>query len=238
MEEAEVRQLVDELKTPVLVGIDRVHCYALEEGELLFRAYNSSVMMDRQGNNLGTYDKMHLVPFGEFIPLTDWFPFMRYLTPVAGGAVPGESATGLLLGDVLFVPNICYESAVPRLIRRQVEAVEEQFGRRPDILVNLTNDAWYWGSSQLDQHLACSVFRAVEMRMPHLMVANGGLTANIDALGNVQNVTERQTSTFLIADVTLRDIPPTLYSRWGNWLALACVVCCVALAVLPRNSRQ
>ena len=226
-----LKALIDSLQSSVLVGVDRWYFFPDEAGELAYHGYNSSIMMDRQGKNLGTYDKMHLVPFGEYIPFADWIPWMYLLTPVAGGAVPGEQPTGMLLDEVLFVPNICYESAVPRLIRRQVNSVAAEYGRHPDVLVNLTNDAWYLGSSQLDQHLACSIFRAVEMRMPHLMVANGGLTAHIDATGSVVQVTERQSSTYLIADVALGDHPPTLYSRWGNWLALPCVVCCVALAV-------
>lgn len=233
-----LKAMIDDLGAPALVGVDRWHAYPNQLGELAFRGYNSSIMMDRQGNNLGTYDKMHLVPFGEFIPFVDWISWMTYLTPVAGGAVPGEQPTGMLLDEVLYVPNICYESAVPRLIRRQVNSVEQEFGRRPDVLVNLTNDAWYMGSSQLDQHLACSVFRAVEMRMPHLMVANGGLTAHINAAGKVVQVTERQASTYLIANVGLDDRPPTLYSRWGNWLALPCVVCCVVLAVSRFATRN
>lgn len=226
-----LKSMVDHLQTSFLVGIDRIHFEASEDSMPRRSGYNSSVLIDRHGNNLGTYDKMHLVPFGEFIPFADSIPLMRYLTPVAGGAVPGVKPSGMLLDDILFVPNICYESAVPRLIRRQVNAVQEEFDRRPDVLVNLTNDAWYWGSSQLDQHLACSIFRAVEMRLPHLMVANGGLTAHINPWGTVEQVTDRQTSTYLIADVILSDTSPTLYSRWGNWLALPCVVCCVVLSL-------
>ena len=204
-----------------------------------YRGQNSSIMIDTAGNNLGTYDKMHLVPFGEYIPLAKWFPLLYRITPVAGGAEPGESPTGMLLGDVLYVPNICYESAVPRLIRQQVNTVAEEFGRRPDVLVNLTNDAWYWGSSELDLHLACSVFRAVEMHLPHVVAANGGLSALVNAHGEVEQVTPRQETAYLIADVALAPSQATVYSRWGDWLALPCVLCCVVLAVVNiRTKRQ
>lgn len=227
-----LKLLVERLEAPLLVGIDRIHIFPDAAGEPQFRGYNSSVSVDIAGTQVATYDKMHLVPFGEYIPLANWIPFLYRITPVTGGAQPGAAPAGMMLGDVLYVPNICYESAVPRLIRRQVNAVEKANGRRPNVLVNLTNDAWYWGSSQLDLHLACSVFRAVEMRLPHVIAANGGLSAYVDADGIVQQVSQRQTPTYLVADVHLLDAGSTLYSRWGDWLALPCVLCCIVLAMI------
>ena len=82
-------------------------------------------------------------------------------------------------------PNICYETVLPQVIRRQVNALAAE-GREPDILVNLTNDGWFWGSSELDMHLACGVFRAVECRKPLLVAANTGFSAWIDGDGNIR----------------------------------------------------
>lgn len=230
-----LKLLVERLEAAVFVGVDRIHILPGDEESPSFLGHNSSVMIDKDGNRVGTYDKMHLVPFGEYIPLANWIPLLYRITPVTGGAQPGAAPAGLLMDDVLYVPNICYESAVPRLIRRQVNAVAAEFERRPDVLVNLTNDAWYWGSSQLDLHLACSVFRAVEMRIPHVIAANGGLSAHIDSFGTVQQVSERQTPTYLVADVQVRDRAATFYNRWGDWLAIPCVLCCVVLAVYGKG---
>jgi apolipoprotein N-acyltransferase len=229
-----LRLLTKELGTAVLVGIDRVHVFPAADGKLDYRSYNSAVLVDAEGNILGTYDKMHRVPFGEFIPFADWFPGLYKLTPITGGIAAGGAAAGLQLNGVLYAPNICYESAVPQLIRRQGLELAEQDGRVPEVLVNLTNDAWFWGSSELDMHLDCGVFRAVEMRIPLVVAANGGLSAYVDSLGTVQEVSRRQTPQVLIADVELLERQGSglsLYARWGDWFALACVLCCMVLAV-------
>ena len=112
-------------------------------------------------------------------------------------------------------------------------------GTAPDVLVNLTNDAWFWGSSELDMHLACGVFRAVEMRTPLVIAANGGLSAHIDAFGNVLQKTPRQQTATLLVDLKLparSDVYPSFYAAYGDWLAIVCVVCCAVFAVL-RGSR-
>ena len=89
------------------------------------------------------------------------------------------------IGGVRMAPNICYESVLSHVIRRQVNALAAE-GREPDMLVNLTNDGWFWGSSELDMHLACGVFRAVECRKPLLIAANTGFSAWIDGDGRIR----------------------------------------------------
>ena len=147
-------ELTQQLECGVLVGIDRVEVSPAAPGEpteeLTYRGFNSSVLTDQAGKILATYDKMHLVPFGEFIPLAEWFPVLYRLTPLSGGAEPGEQATAMHVGDGIYSPNICYETAVPHLIRRQVRQLQQDDGERPAALINLTNDAWFWGSSELD----------------------------------------------------------------------------------------
>src|SRR5690606_31703456 len=150
------------------------------------------------GELRATYDKMHRVPFGEFIPLAEWFPFLYRLTPLTGGIVAGTGPVEMQLdGEIFPSPNICYETVVPHLIRRQFRDFAGG-SIEPDALVNLTNDGWFWGSSELDMHLACGVFRAVETRTPLLIAANGGLSAQIDVLGRIVQVTPRQETAHLI----------------------------------------
>ena len=225
-----LRLLTRELESAVLVGIDRIHVFENEAGEPGFRVYNSSVLVDAQGSLLGTYDKMHRVVFGEYIPFANWFPVLYRLTPLTGGIEAGEQPSGLRLGDVLYAPNICYETAVPHLIRRY--AIDNPDGEKPDLLVNLTNDAWYWGSSELDMHLACGVFRVVENRIPLVIAANGGLSAHIDRRGEVRQVSRRQQTEILLVDLDEPSAVPSFYAQTGDWLAGGCVVCCLVLAIV------
>jgi len=226
--QSQLAELTKLLGTAVLVGIDRVHIFPDDEGQPDYDSFNSSVLVDSQGTILGTYDKMHRVPFGEYIPFAEWFPSLYELTPLTGGTEAGKKpAENLRLGEMLIAPNICYETAVPHLIRQQVNQASDSVN--PNVLVNLTNDAWYWGSSELDMHLACGVFRAIEMRTPLVIAANGGLSASIDAYGTIRQVTQRQQTAFLLVDLEATAMT-SLYRTWGDWFAILCVLCCVVLA--------
>lgn len=230
--------LAKDLRAALLVGIDRVEVFPDAEQQLDYHEYNSSVLVDKLGEVIGTYDKMHRVPFGEYIPFADWFPVLNRLSALTGDIDAGQKPAGLWLDEMLLAPNICYESAVPHLIRRHVNQIESVTSNRPDVLVNLTNDAWYWGSSELDMHLACGVFRAVEMRLPLVIAANGGLSAHIDRTGIVQQVTERQQPMFLLVDLAKQPVHSTSYASWGDWLAIACMLCCTVLALSAWTHRK
>src|SRR5690606_18803493 len=183
---------------------------------------------------------MHLLPFGEYIPFVRWLPFLRNYSPITGGAQPGAGPTAIELDGVVYSPNICYETVLPQLIRRQVAELSRQ-GKMPDVLVNLTNDAWYWGSSELDMHLASGVFRAVEMRTPLVVSANRGLSAHVDHLGRIVAATDRDVSASLVATVSLPPRSgqyPSLFAAYGDWFALACLVCCMVLAVVGWRGKR
>jgi apolipoprotein N-acyltransferase len=231
-------ELVKQVGCAVLVGIDRMLLIPDEAEGISYQAFNSAVLVDKAGKLMATYDKMHPVMFGEYIPLADWFPILYRITPLTGGIVAGTQPTAAKLEDgTVIAPNICYETVVPHLIRRQLVALEK-LGLRPDALMNHTNNAWYWGSSELDMHLACGVFRAIETRTPLLIAANGGLSAHVDHLGNILKVTPRQETAFLLVDLEKSDRPLTFYTRWGDWFALLCVVCCLVLACAAIARRR
>jgi apolipoprotein N-acyltransferase len=99
------------------------------------------------------------------------------------------------------------------------------------VLVNLTNDAWYWGSSELDMHLACDVYRAVETRTPLVVAANGGISAWIDAYGRVCAESPRTERDVILADVEPGHMA-SHYVMFGDWFAGACVTCCIVLAIV------
>ncbi len=236
--ELNLAAFVRQTGSAVLTGIDRMHLFPTDMGHTHFDKFNSSVLINRKGKIVGTYDKMHLVIMGEYVPFAKWIPMLASLTPMTGFAAAGEQPTAFDLDGMVYCPNICYETAVPHLIRRHVTELAAA-GTAPDVLVNLTNDAWFWGSSELDMHLSCGIFRAVEMRLPLLITANGGLSAHVDAYGRVQQITARQQTAILLVDLKQPvNKKLTLYARWGDWFAGLCVVCCVVLAVLGYRYRS
>jgi apolipoprotein N-acyltransferase len=187
--------LVKHLGTPMLVGIDRVRFRnsGTDANQPSYDAYNCAVLVDASGEIVGTYDKFHLVMFGEYVPFAGWFPILNRLSSLTGSVLAGEGPVALCTGGVCYAPSICYETVIPHVIRQHVESA--------DVLVNMTNDAWYWGSSELDQHLACGVFRAIESRKPLVIAANGGLSAWIDHVGRVRAVSTRQQPDIIVANV-------------------------------------
>lgn len=238
-------QLASTLGAPLLMGADRFDLAGAAE-DSPWKLYNSSVLIDRDGRHTATYDKTHRVPFGEYIPLAKGLPALYFMTPMEGGLQPGAGpvamrvsrAAGRAAGHppadepITVSPNICYETVIPHVIRRQVAELTEA-GNPPDLLANLTNDAWFWGTSELDMHLACDIYRAIETRTPMVVAANGGLSAVIDARGRVIALSQRQKEQALIAAAPLRSPgPASRYVRYGDWFAGACLLACGGLAIL------
>jgi apolipoprotein N-acyltransferase len=229
----DLKAVSEETGAALLLGIDRVlvseDSRTTDETDYQMLVYNAAVFVDRAGEIRDYYAKMHLLPFGEFIPFAEWIPALAAYAPITGNSLWGEGAAVFKLDDVIYSPNICYETVLPHLIRHQVREVIGRTSLPPDILVNLTNDSWFWGSSELDMHLASGVFRAVEMRTPLVIAANRGLSAYVDASGRVVAVTERDRADVLVVDVILpqRESPyPSIYALWGDWLPMGCLVCC------------
>lgn len=225
----------------VLVGIDRFDRRSVGEQEYETDAFNSAALIDGEGELLSYYDKSHLVPFGEYIPLAKGLPALYYLTPMAGGLDAGAGPVLMRVplrdgGELLVSPSICYETVVPRVIRRQV-AEPTARGERPDVLVNVTNDAWFWGSSELDMHLACNVFRCVETGTPMLVAANGGLSAVINARGEVLAVSPRMQEHVLLERAPRKTDRPTVYVLYGDWFAGGCLLACGLLTLEALRRR-
>jgi apolipoprotein N-acyltransferase len=218
------------LPPPLLLGIDAV--YFSNEGAQHYAEndFNSALFVDAQGKPLSQYDKMHPVMFGEYIPLADWFPFLYRVTPLTGGLTTGTKLVSQKLGDFRYAPNICYETVIPHLIRRQISQLRAQ-GEEPDVLVNITNDGWFRGSSELDMHLACGVFRAVEMRKPLLIAANTGFSAWIDSDGRIVQQGPRRAADVIIAKPQI-DSRRSFYVDHGNLIPGICLAGCIGLAVV------
>lgn len=234
----DLARFVARLGTPVLVGIDRVNFAAAlppsGESPPPLR-YNSAAVVDRAGNVVGTYDKVHRVMFGEYIPFAKWLPVLYRLTPLTGGIEAGSEPVVFKLEDNFYTPNICYETVIPHVIRRQARTLADG-GAPADVLVNLTNDAWYWGSSELDMHLACGVFRAVETRKPLVIAANCGISAWIDQFGRIRAQSPRQQPDIILVDVDRHDMARP-YIAMGDWFAGLCLACGLVLAFVGWRSR-
>lgn len=183
-------------------------------------AYNSALLFDERGDVSAAYHKNHLVMFGEYFPLVQSIPYLKELLKGFSNWNPGTEPQRMKLADVSVAPSVCFETTVPRLIRNHVNSMEEA-GEAIDVLVNVTNDGWFFGTSCLDLHFACNTLRAVEMRKPMLVSANTGLSSHIDEFGRHVKVGPRRKEAELICDVRVPLPEKTLYRRWGAWLPFA-----------------
>ncbi len=228
----EMTRLAERFGAPMVVGIEKYHY-----GPNGPKRFNCAALVTAEGTMARpVYAKMHPVAFGEYIPLADRFPLLQHITPIASSLSAGDRPEAFELGGLVLAPNICYESVMPHLIGRQIRTLAAE-GREPDVLVNLTNDGWFWGSSQLDMHLACGVFRAVEFRRPWLIAANTGFSAWIDGDGRLLRRGPRRDTDVLLAEVSA-DGRGSLYLLWGDLFAGLCLAACAALSVVGmRNGR-
>lgn len=213
-----VANVAQALDVPLLLNTEGIHF----KSDTVER-FNTSILVERDGRIANRYDKMHLVLFGEYIPFGSYLPWLyRPPFPLSSGLSAGTEPKAFQAGDSLAAVSICYEIILPHIIRRQVSHLASQ-GEAPNLLINATNNGWFWGSSELDLHLICSVFRAVECRMPLLIAANTGFSAWIDGSGRVLQRGPRHGRGVIVADVKL-DSRSSLYLAWGDWFAVVCTI--------------
>lgn len=184
---------------------------------------NSAVLLGPEGNEMARYDKIYLVPFGEFVP----WPFdavVEKITREAGDFVPGKKVVVARLGEHGVGTFICYESVFGRAVRRFVAEGAE-------LLVNISNDGWFGRSAARDQHLLIARMRALENARWVLRATNTGVTAAIDPAGRVTATLPADRPGILAArfDYSSRT---TLYTRWGDWFWWAAVAVFLCLSVL------
>ncbi len=193
--------------------------FAEDGGRLRF--LNRAYLVGRDGTVGDHYDKLRLVPFGEYIPLQPLLFFVDKLVEGVGDFAPGDRATVFSLPEGRFGVLICYEGIFPSLSRRLV-------ADGANFLVNITNDAWFGDTSAPHQHLAMVTFRAIENRTPVVRAANTGVSALIDVDGAVR----WQTALFAPAqrvDVVTWARLPTIYTRIGDAFAAACALASILL---------
>ncbi len=193
------------------------------------RAYNSIYAIDHDGTILGVYDKLHLVPFGEYLPFQGFMESLglRQLTKQRGGYIPGAVRPILELPHAPRVlPLICYEAIFPGEIVPRDD--------RPGWIVNLTNDGWFGISTGPHQHLQQARLRAIEEGLPIVRAANTGISAVIDPLGRIH--AQLGLGVEGVMDSGLPSpIPPTLYARVGDWPAAVMVALAAIFAARRRT---
>ena len=180
---------------------------AVEQLDGRQRYLNSAFLLSPSGENLGRSDKIHLVPFGEYVPLKSLFPFIDKLVAGIGDFSPGTVNPLPMDGRQIGV-LVCFEGIFPELARNYVR-------EGSDLLVNITNDAWFGRSSAPDQHLAMTRFRAIENRIWVARAANTGISAFITPSGRVQGDTAVFEETVTVARVGL-GAGNSLYTRFGD----------------------
>jgi apolipoprotein N-acyltransferase len=176
---------------------------------------NRVYMIDGTGKEAGWYDKLQLVPFGEFVPLKEWLTFAGKLVQEVGDFTPGEGYRIFVVGEKPFGAVICYEIIFPEIVRNFV-------ARGAVFMVNLTNDAWFGRTSASLQHFSQMVFRAVENGVPVVRAANTGISGFVDDRGRILLQSDLFVRGYFVEDLSLGR-GGTFYTRHGDiivWISM------------------
>ncbi|MBT5471500.1 MAG: apolipoprotein N-acyltransferase [Nitrospina sp.] len=218
-----LRNLAREIKIPILFGSP--HRKKINN-ELVY--FNSAYLLSETGETLSRYDKMHLVPFGEFVPFRKILFFIEKLVVMIGDFGRGTEATVMETAGNKVGVSICYELIFPDLIRQAVK-------NGANFLVNITNDAWFGKSAASYQHMSMGALRAVENRVPIVRAANTGISGTIEATGKLRDETK-----LFVDDIRLTLIAPatgekTFYSLNGDVFSWVCLLATGWIAVAGRR---
>ena len=205
-----VREGMRQVRTHFLVGSP-----SFERGKERVDYYNRAYLIGPSADILGKYDKTHLVPFGEYVPLKKWLPFLGKLVAQVGDFSRGQTGDTIAWQKGTLGVLICYEAIFPYITRAMVT-------NGASLLVNITNDAWYGRSSAPYQHFSIAVFRAVENRRALLRAANTGISGFVDPAGRILDPTA-----LFVATTAVRSVPLitrfSFYTRFGDLFAAACL---------------
>jgi len=215
--------LIDDLGVDLLFGSPD---FRIQDGKEVF--FNSVFLVSPGARLRGKYDKMHLVPFGEYVPLRKALFFVNPVIDQIGDMTPGRSVTLMQTDKGTCGTPICYEIILPDLVRRFVDG-------GADFIATLTNDDWFGRSSAPYQHFSMAVFRAVENRVPLVRAANSGISGVVTPEGRIVRATRIFMEDAFTVDLPLMEHTKTLYTRFGDFFAWICIVvsCLLVLRTLP-----
>jgi apolipoprotein N-acyltransferase len=201
--------------------------YANVEGEVCY--YNSAYFLGADGKETGRYDKIHLVPFGEYIPWRSLFSFAETISRDVGSFSAGKNYLVVNLIKHPASAVICYEIIFPDLVRRFVL-------KGSSLIINLTNDQWYGNTAAPYQHFAMSRWRAIENRRYLLRAANSGISAIVGPTGRIQAATD-----ILRRDVCVGEFAfvseMTVYARYGDLLVYLCAIIIMVVLISAKYAR-
>ena len=225
-------QIADLLSKGTVLITGAVRAPDLPPGTRITRAYNSIYVIDHDGSVLSVYDKLHLVPFGEYLPYQDLMEKLGFvqLTKVKGGFIPGERRRTMEIPNApRALPLICYEAIFPGSVATRDD--------RPGWIVNLTNDGWFGISTGPYQHLQQVRLRAIEEGLPVVRAANTGISAVIDPLGRI--VARLGLGLEGVLDSSLPSaISPTIYAHGGDIPAAVIVIVALIFVIRRRVTRR
>ncbi len=228
-ERAPQQQMIDlarELGIPLLFGgID----VTLTKGRRIEHSLNSAFLLSETGGIIGKYDKIQLVPFGEYVPFAKLLFFVNRLTTAIGETKAGSSYEVMHANDSRFSVVICFESTFPNLVRKFVD-------RGAQFLVIMTNDAWYGRSSAAAQHFSMAAFRAIENRRAIARAANTGISGFIDPFGRILDQSGIYEDDARVHAIPLRKAT-TFYTRHGDLFAWFCCAAAIAATVFAKFGR-
>jgi apolipoprotein N-acyltransferase len=222
----------------LIIGADDLELNAQNPKQPDF--FNSSFLISPEGEGVATYRKQRLVMFGEYVPLSRVFPFLKQFTQVYGEFKPGQAPVTFALPTLGMKTSvlICFEDVFPHLARHHVN-------KDTDFLLNLTNNGWFGESAAQWQHAASAALRAVENGLPLVRAANNGLSCWVDQHGAMHDVyfpdsKDIYQAGFKIAEVPLRvgERPSTFYHRHGDWFGWGCVAVSAVLVMASVVQRR
>ncbi|MCF8024176.1 MAG: apolipoprotein N-acyltransferase [Desulfobacteraceae bacterium] len=226
-----VLDAVDQADTYFLIGSP---AYEKEKGTEELSLFNSAYLIDPDGRVKGRYDKVHLVPFGEYVPLRNWLPFLGKMVPQAADFNAGTTGQLLEMNGPRIGVQICYEMIFPELSAAMVR-------RGGDLIVNITNDAWFGKTAAPYQHFSMGVLRAVENRRAVVRAANTGISGFINPSGRIGETSEIFKTRILVRQVPVIKQPPTFYSRHDSmlpWICMAASLLAVAVSLRKGLRRR
>jgi apolipoprotein N-acyltransferase len=218
-----LRMLARDSHVPVLLGSDQI------ERGVPNRFYNSAFLVSEDGSVGGVYRKMHLVPFGEYVPLKRILFFAAPLVEAVSDFSPGEKATLLPVRGHKISTSICYEIVYPNLVRESVREGSE-------LLTTITNDAWFGRTSAPYQHFAQASMRAIEEGRYLVRSANTGISGIVDPYGRVLDQTGLFEPVVLVGEARFLK-GTTTYAQTGDAFAYACAVATLALVLVSLRRR-
>jgi len=216
----QVAEIASQAGTYILAGGGQPIKFRKGEEKIPSKFYNSMFLFSPNGTVEGQYNKVRLVPFGEYAPLRDIVTWPEFLAPVSDRVIPGDEFSILQFGDTRLGVVICWETNFPDLFRKFIQ-------RGAQVMVNGTNESWFVGTTGVDHFLIMTAFRAVENRVAVARAANLGISAIIDPFGRI---TQRMASPYvegaLVGEVALAE-GPSFYTLYGDVFTFSQIVFCV-----------